>query len=172
MKRKTGKKLMEVIWFLLRFNLLAIPLYILLYLDFSFQPLQNLVAFLSFKLLSISGVQASLSGSLITVISGFRLSVIDVSMDCTGWKSAYALLALAVATPAIKMKKKIKFLLFSLPPLFLINILRIAATTYLSLSLDPKYFSLVHDLLWQWGLAFAVLGIWVFWLKREKRIII
>jgi exosortase/archaeosortase family protein len=167
-RRRTRKKLREVLLFLFKFNLLAIPLYILLYLDFSFQPLQDFVAFLSFKLLSMLGIQASVNESLITVISGFKLSIIDISMDCTGWKSLYALFALAVATPGIKIARKRNFLLLTLPLLFLLNILRIVITVYLSLFLEPAIFGLVHDIFWQWGLTIAILGMWVFWLKYEK----
>jgi len=170
MKRKTKKKLVEVILFLVKFNLLAIPMYILIYLIFSFQPLQNLVAYLSYKLLQIIGAEAWLNQSSVILTEGFKIAIIEISMDCTGWKSAYALFALAIATPLIELRKKIKFLLVSLPTLFLLNILRIAVTAYLSLRLDPQYFAIFHDFLWQWGLIAAVLGMWAIWLKYEKRI--
>jgi len=169
-KEKTRKKLLGVIYFLIKFSLLAIPLYLLIFVNFSIPSLQNLVAYLSYSILKTVGIQTKLNQSLLTVVSGFKISVIEISMDCTGWKSAYALLALAIATPAIKIRKKIKFLLVSLPLLFLINILRIVTVIYLSLILGPEYFGLVHDLFWQWGLVVAVLSIWVIWLKYEKRI--
>jgi len=170
MKRSTKKKLIQVIWFLVKFNLLAIPLYILLFLNFSFLPLQNLVAHLSYMGLKSAGIRVSLNQASLIVIQGFKIGVIEISMDCTGWKSAYALVALTIATPAIKKWRKMKFLLVSLPALFLLNVLRIVTTIYLSLNLDPKYFGLVHDFFWQWGLIVAILGIWVIWLKHEKRI--
>jgi len=170
MKNRTKKKLLEVVWFLVKLNLLAIPLYILIFLNFSCQPLQNFVAFLSYKLLRMLGVQVGLNQSLLTVIYGFRLIAIQISMDCIGWKSLYALAALVIATPAVKFKKKLRFLILGLPLLFLLNIARIAMTIYLSLALEPSSFSFVHDILWQWGLIFAVLGVWAVWLKCEKRI--
>jgi len=169
-KENTRKKLLGVIYFLVKFSLLAIPLYLLIFANFSMPALQNLVAYLSYSILNAFGIQTKLNQSSLTVVSGFKISVIEISMDCTGWKSAYALLALVIATPAIKIRKKFKFLLVSLPVLFLINILRIVSVIYLSLSLEPKYFGLVHDILWQWGLIIAVLSIWAIWLKYEKRI--
>jgi exosortase/archaeosortase family protein len=170
MKRKTKKKLLEVIWFLIKFNLLAIPLYILIFLNFSFQPLQNLVALLSYKALSVIGIQVSLNQSSLTVIKEYKINVIEISMDCTGWKSVYALFALTISTPAIEIGKKLRFLSISIPALLLFNILRIVTTIYLSLNLSPGYFGLIHDIFWQWGLIVAILIIWVSWLKLEKRI--
>lgn len=162
--------MIEALIFLVKFNLLAIPLYILLYLNFSYQPFQNLVAFLSYEFLSMIGIQASLSRSLLTIVSGFKITLVEISMDCTGWKSMYALTALAIATPGLKAGRKTKFLILALPILFFFNIARIVVSIYLSLVLEPALFGLVHDILWQWGLILAVLGIWVFWLKHEKRI--
>ncbi|MEM5870130.1 MAG: archaeosortase/exosortase family protein [Candidatus Aenigmatarchaeota archaeon] len=169
MKKKTKKKLLQVLWFLVKLNLLAIPLYLLLYFNFSYQPLQDLVAFLSYKLLSALGVQASLNHSNLIATKGLKIAFVDVSMDCTGWKSLYALFALTIATPEIKLKKKSIFLAISLPSLFFINIARIVVTIYISL-LEPEIFGFVHDILWSWGLVAAVLGIWLLWLKNEKRI--
>lgn len=164
------RRLVDALIFLIKFNLLAIPLYILLYLNFSYQPLQNLVAFLSYKTLKMLGIQVSLSGSLLTVVEGFKISLVEISMDCTGWKSLYALAALTIATPGFKTKRKAIFLILALPFVFFVNIFRIAITSYLSLVLEPVSFGLFHDIFWQWGLILAVLGVWVLWLKYEKRI--
>jgi exosortase/archaeosortase family protein len=169
MKKKTRKKLLQILFFLIKLNLLALPLYILIFLDFSYPPLQNFVAFLSYKLLSFFGIQASLNQSTLTAAMGFKIFFIDISMDCTGWKSLYTLFALTIATPGIKLKRKLIFLVLSLPSLFLFNILRIVATVYLSL-LEPEVFAFVHDILWSWGLVVAILGFWAIWLKIEKRI--
>jgi exosortase/archaeosortase family protein len=100
---------------------------------------------------------------------GFKIVFIDISMDCTGWKSLYTLFALALVTPGIKLNKKGIFLALSLPLLFSINIARIVITIYLSL-LEPEIFSFLHDILWSWGLIIAILGFWLSWLKFEKRI--
>jgi exosortase/archaeosortase family protein len=169
MKKKTKKKLIQLLFFLIKFNLLAIPLYLLIYLDISYPPLQNLVAFLSQKLLSKIGIQSSLDQNTLIVAKEFKIAFVEISMDCTGWKSFYALFALAIATPGIKTKKKFLFIFFALPLLFFVNIGRIVTTIYLSL-IEPESFAFVHNFLWQWGLILAILGVWVLWLRIEKRI--
>jgi exosortase/archaeosortase family protein len=169
MKKKTKEKLNQVLIFLVKFNLLAIPLYILILLDFSVPPLQNFVALLSHKLLLAMGIQSNLNQHNLIAIKEFKMFFVEISMDCTGWKSFYALFALTIATPKIKIRKKILFLFISIPLLFFINIARIALTIYLSL-IQPESFGFVHDFLWQWGLTLTIIGTWVVWLKIEKRI--
>jgi exosortase/archaeosortase family protein len=169
MKKKTRKKLLQILFFLIKLNLLALPLYLLISLDFSYPPLQKFVALLSYKILSLLGIQTSLNESTLRAVMGFKITFIEIDMDCTGWKSLYTLSALAFATPGIKLKRKGIFLIFSLPTLFLFNIARIVVTIYSSL-INPEIFTLVHDILWSWGLVIAILGIWLIWLKFEKRI--
>ncbi|MEM5829733.1 MAG: archaeosortase/exosortase family protein [Candidatus Aenigmatarchaeota archaeon] len=169
MRRKTRKQLLQVFWFLVKFNLLAIPLYLLLYLNFSYKPLQNLVAFLSYKLLLALGTKASLDGSSLKVVNNFTIFFVEIDMDCTGWKSLYALFSLTMATPFIKLKKKLFFLLVALPSIFFFNIVRIALTAYIYL-VESSLFEFIHDFLWKFGLIFAILASWILWLKYEKRI--
>jgi|YelNatPaOPRAMG01_1025707.scaffolds.fasta_scaffold10284_2 exosortase/archaeosortase family protein len=169
MKRKTKKKLIQILLFLVKFNLLAIPLYILIFLNFSLPPLQNFVALLSHKLLSAIGIQSSLDQHNLIAIKEFKVFFVEISMDCTGWKSLYTLFALTIATPEVKIKRKFLFLLVSIPFLFFVNIGRIVLTIYLSL-IEPESFAFVHDFLWQWGLILTIIGTWALWLKLEKRI--
>lgn len=169
MKKKTKRKLLEVLVFLIKFNLLAIPLYILSFLDFSYQPLQELVANLAFLFLKAMGIETSLKGSTILAIKELKVAFIDISMDCTGWKSLYALSALTISTPKIKVKKKIIFLAISLPFIFIFNTFRIALTTHVYL-MSPEYFELVHNFFWQWGLIIVILLCWLVLLKIEKMI--
>jgi len=169
MKKKTREKLIEILIFLLKFNLLAIPLYLLIFLNFSYPPLQEFVATIAFHLLKFMNVEASLKSSTILAVKGLNVAFIDVSMDCTGWKSLYALFALTISTPKIKIKKKLVFLLFSLPCIFFFNIFRIAFTTYVYL-MNPQSFEFVHNFFWQWGLILTILFSWVIFLKIEKMI--
>ncbi len=158
--------------FLVKLNILATPLYILNQLNISFPQLQEAIAYLSTLFLKFIGIQASLKGYFINASFGLSSTIIEISFDCTGWKSAYALFALAIATPSISFRKKLKFLLISLPLLFLINIFRIVLTIYLFFILSPKYFGIIHDFLWQWGLIAIILCFWIFWLRHEKKIIL
>ncbi|MEM5766440.1 MAG: archaeosortase/exosortase family protein [Candidatus Aenigmatarchaeota archaeon] len=169
MNKKTKGKLLQVLWFLFKFNLLAVPLYILLYFNFSYRPLQDFVTFLSYKLLLTLGVKTSLDGQILKAVNNFNIYFIEMDMDCTGWKSLYTLFSLVMATPSIKLKKKLFFLIITLPSIFFFNIARIVLTIYISL-IDPNFFELIHDFLWKFGLIFAVLASWALWLRYEKRI--
>jgi exosortase/archaeosortase family protein len=160
------KKLIKVLFFLLKFNLLAIPLYVVLYFNFSFPPLQNFLAYLVFQALEILGHKVSLNEYFL-VVENFP-EIIEVSWDSTGWKSLYALVALVLATPLSNFRKKVKFLILALSILFLINYVRILTTILISIKFGFKYFEIIHTFLWREGLIFAVVAIWAFYLLRAK----
>ncbi|MEM5853502.1 MAG: exosortase/archaeosortase family protein [Candidatus Aenigmatarchaeota archaeon] len=162
-------ELLQILLFFVKLNLLAIPLYILLYINFSYEPLQHLVTFLSYKILRAVGFELAMDKTRLIFAKGFELNFVDIDMDCTGWKSLYALIALTLATPSMSWKKKSIFLSISLPSIFFFNIFRIVLCVYLSF-LKPGLFYLIHDFLWKFGLITAVLASWAFWLKYEKRI--
>ena len=160
-------KLKFVAKFLVILNLLSIPLYLAIYANFSFQPLQNFIATISNSILQSSGYDSNQQDNLI-VISGKNLLLrVDVSWDSTGWKSLYALTALAIATPVVA-NKKIRFLAVALPAIFVINILRIVTTVAVSVSYGYEYFELLHTLLWREGLITAVVVIWAIWAYKQK----
>lgn len=99
LKNSQQKKLIEVLKFLVIFNVLAIPMYVILYLNLTYDPLQNLVAYISLKLLQAVGVDAIQQNSIITLLANNQLLNIQISFDSTGWKTLYALFALVIATP-------------------------------------------------------------------------
>jgi exosortase/archaeosortase family protein len=160
------EKLIKILLFLLKFNLLAIPLYIVLYFNFSFSPLQNFLAYLIFQTLKILGYNTSLNGYFL-IIQNFP-EIIEISWDSTGWKSLYALTALVLATPLSNFYKKVKFLILALPTLFLINYVRILTTILISIKFGLKYFEIIHTFLWREGLIFAIIAIWALYLLKEK----
>lgn len=164
-KYKRRKELWATAKFLIIFNLLAIPMYIVLYLNLAFIPLQNFIAYLSYEIIKFFGYPISLSYYFLTVTSQQQNYLIEISVDSTGWKTLYVMFALAVATPFIAWKNKIKFLVFSLPFLFVLNLARIVTTIVYSLNYGFQYFDVVHTFLWREGLIFAVLAIWFLWLR-------
>lgn len=171
-KKNLRKKLKTVAWFLIKFNLLAIPLYLAIYYNFSYPPLQKFLTFLSIPFIEFFGYKTSLVDSFdcnTPSISGFGFEKpVCISWDSTGWKSMYALAALAIATPVIAWKKKLKFLGIGLPLVFLINYLRIVTTILIALKFGWHYFDIVHNFLWREGLILAVVAIWYIWLRKEK----
>jgi exosortase/archaeosortase family protein len=160
------RKMITIIWFLIRFNLFAIPLYILLYINFSFLPLQRFLAYVSYKTLTSLGYKVSLKDIFLIVPRGLEALSIGISWDSTGWKSIYTLMALVLATPYQSLYKKSKFLLISIPSLFFLNFLRIITTILVAVNFGFNYFEIVHTFLWREGLIFAVVAIWYLWLRQ------
>lgn len=164
-------RLKFILWFLLRFNLLAIPLYLAIYTDFSFPPLQTSIAQITAAILKIQGYNIIQNNqTMLTDVDGSIYSI-EVSWDSTGWKSLYALAALVMAVSASNIKNKLKFLSMGLPMIFVLNLIRILTTILIALNFGFQYFEIVHTLLWREGLIIAVVVLWYFWLKREKIII-
>jgi len=166
------KKFETIAWFLIKFNLLAIPLYLAMYFNFSYPPLQNFLTAASVPFIELFGYETSLiNSSNCNIPSIFGIGFeepICISWDSTGWKSMYALAALAIATPVAAWKRKLKFLGIGLPLVFLINYLRIVTTILIALKFGWGYFDIVHTFLWREGLILAVVAIWYIWLRKEK----
>jgi exosortase/archaeosortase family protein len=167
-KKWQKKRLMEVFWFLVKFNLLVIPMYILIYMNISIPPLQSFVANSVHALVGLMGYSSAVDGYMVNFSTGFSLVNAEMTFDCAGWKSLYALFALVVATPRVEWVEKLKFLLVGLPAIFAINIVRIATTIAAVISFGIGYLDMVHSLLWQEGLIIAVVGIWYLWLRKTK----
>jgi len=168
-KKLQQKKLLEVLKFIIFFNLLAIPMYLVLYFNLSFDPLRDFLAFLTTKFLSMLGINAAQENLFVDVLANNQLLKIDISFDSTGWKTLYCLFALAIATPKRKIKNKLKFLAVGLPVLFILNFLRIATTILVAVIFGFKYFEVVHIFLWREGLIAAVVIIWYLWLRQEVK---
>lgn len=159
------KKLLEALWFFIKFNLLVIPLYVLLYVDFSLPQLQIFLTNVLAATLNAMKYNVTAQGYFLNLLVNGKMMTIDISMDCTGWKSMCALAALVIATPS-KLNKKGKFLLISLPFLFFLNFIRILTTIIASLNLGFQYMEVIHTFLWREGLIFAVVAIWYLWLRK------
>lgn len=158
------KKLKTVAWFLIKFNLLSIPLYLAMYFNFTFPPLQTFLAIAASYIIKLFDYPVTQDDMFLTSSH----QQIEISWDSTGWKSMYALAALIIATPIANWYKKIRFLFIGIPLVFLINYLRIVSTILISLKFGFQYFDIVHTLLWREGLILAVVGIWFIWLRTEK----
>jgi len=167
-KKIFRKKLLLVVEFLVIFNLLSIPMYIVIFYNLSFESLQIFFTQLTEGFLKFMGYAVERIGYFLTInYSGGSLQI-EISWDSTGWKSLYALFALAVATPIKSLKSKAKFLTIGLPLIFVLNFLRIVTTILVGLNYGLNYFDVVHTFLWREGLIFAIVIIWFAWLVRGK----
>ena len=180
MARKTKKrkslisreKLKIVAWFLIKFNLLAIPLYLILYFGIYYSPLQSFLTAISRPAIELFGYKTTLVEQdfcNVHAISGPEFEKpICISWDSTGWKSMYTLAALAIATPFIAWGKKLKFLCIGIPAVFALNYLRIVSTIIIALKCGFQYFNVVHTVLWREGLILVIVAIWYIWLRKVK----
>ena len=138
---KGREKQTRILNFLIRINVFAIPLYIVLFLGLYITQLQTIVANIEFYLLSSSGFSPSINGLFITIpIKGGSWGAF-INWDCTAWKSMFAFFALVMATD-YKLGSKLKGLAIFLPLIFIVNIARIFFMFYYVRTFDLAYYRL------------------------------
>ena len=155
-----------LLMFLIRFNIFALPLYAILLSGAKFEPLMQLTTQLAFAVLRLTGIQAQLSGSIISVPVNDGTFGAYVSWDSTGWKSMLALAALIFAT-SFSLRKKL-FGMLLLPVVYLVNILRIWFMFFVA-TVNAAYFDIAHLTIWSWGLILTILALWIVWMKWATR---
>ncbi|MEM5794130.1 MAG: exosortase/archaeosortase family protein [Candidatus Aenigmatarchaeota archaeon] len=169
--KKINEKLLKVLLFFIKLNILVIPLYVIIYLDVSFPMLQNFLASSLHFILSKFDPSVSFKDYYLYVPfkteKGLQVETFIISFDCTGWKTMYLLFALVLATPS-ELKKKFKVLVIGSPFLFFLNFIRILTTILFCMSFGLQYLEVIHNFLWREGLILVVAAIWYIWLKKEN----
>ena len=143
------KDAFKILVFLIKFNLFAIPLYLIIISGFQLSFLKDLTTDISFFLLKFTGIDASLSGNIISIPIKDGSFAATIDWDCTGWKSMLALFALIFATD-FSLRKRLYGLVF-IPLVYLVNLLRIWFMFYFVSSFGLLYYNIVHTLVWSWG---------------------
>ncbi len=165
------KKLLAILIFLIKLNLFVIPLYVLLWLDFSLPLLQNFLANSLASTLSFFKYPAVSKEKYIFIFlneaNSYQIIPFEISMDCTGWKSMYLMVALVFST-SFNLRRNLKFLAIALPFLFSLNFLRIFSTLIIAFKLGSQYFEVIHTFFWRECMVAAVILIWYFWLRKIK----
>lgn len=159
--REQHPRLMRVLLFLVRFNLLALPLYLLLWTGFDPVWLRELNAWLTAGIIDLLGLEVSQSG---TIVDTAHLSM-DVSTDSTGWKSYIALSALLIAVVGHDLDMRLLGAGIGLLVVFIGNLMRLITMIYLVEVFGLSY-GLVHDLFWRWGLTLLIFLYWVAWMQH------
>ena|SRR3989344_2214309 len=161
-----GKREIYVLRFFLKFNLFALPLYLLMAINFDFLLAQRAVASIEMWLLQTAGIGASLDGLLILVpVEGGSWGGF-ISSDCIGWKSMMAYAALVLAT-GFSWRKKLSGILL-LPVIFAANIVRIFFMFFYVNTWGIAGYELLHSVVWSWGLLAIVVFSWVVWATSAK----
>ena len=148
MKKKT-KEIYEIV---LRYFLIILAAFSNLWIFYLlFTPLTVYPVYFLLSLFS-NGV------TLVDNIISFKSYSIWIIKACVAGSAYYLLFILNLATPKIKIKKRLKILIFSFGLLLVANILRIVI---LALLLDSFWFDFTHKLLWNLLSTIFVVGTWL-----------
>ncbi|MDP2672305.1 MAG: pacearchaeosortase [Nanoarchaeota archaeon] len=93
---------------------------------------------------------------------------IEIISACIAGSAYYLLFILNLSTPKIKIKKRIKMLLFSFAFLLILNILRIVILSLIFVYSSENLFDISHKLFWYFGTTFFVVLIWFIEVKTFK----
>lgn len=135
---------------------------LILILDPSTVFLQEQMASASAGFLNLLGFETSVKGFLLV----FDSSSFVISQDCLGWKSVSLFLGLAFASGGLI--RNLKLLFSGIGLIVVVNFFRIVLTVALAES-GLVSFSLAHGLVGRWILSFAVIVLWMVWLRRTER---
>lgn len=161
------RKMWDTLMFLLRLIILSVPLYLVLWLNVSLLPIQYLVAGQSEWVLGVIGLHATRDNLILNVGTGSPFTFF-IGPDCTGWKSMLAFVALVFATLGASMKKRLSGIIAGIPLIYLGNLLRIVVVVLIERGFGFEAAVIFHDWLWQAGLIFIVLFVWLVWLKWDS----
>ena len=159
-------RLWNILVFIARFLLLALPFHFLIWLNFDAHVLKEFTTKCVAMLLSFTSIIFSTEG--VNIFIPQASWGIEIIKDCVGWKSALAFIGLIFAVRNIPMKHRIKGILWGVPIIYVGNVFRIFSSVYLSVVFGTEYFELIHDVLWQVGLIALVLAVWWVWLSTAK----
>ena len=157
-KKRLNKKIKNLLDIFVRYFILiivSVPNLWIFYLIFT-----PLTVYFSYFLLSIF-FQASLTGNTILLEKSFSIELIEA---CIAGSAYYLLLILNLSIPKIKLRNRIKLLLFSFLSFFIINILRIFIMSILFVN-GSSWFDTLHLLFWYMGSIIFVVGIWFIGVK-------
>lgn len=165
---KQQAKLLALLKFLIIFNLLAIPLHLIIFFKANLYPLASFERSQVSFFLTLFGIRHRLvdipyNSGLLPAID-LEKKIMIIGEACTAVRSMLAFAALVIASPkALSHKKKALFLI---PVIYGANIFRMVSLAFVSLSY-PSLFDLFHMLLWREGLILLIIGLWIYWFKHE-----
>ncbi|RLG21195.1 hypothetical protein DRN74_02905 [Candidatus Micrarchaeota archaeon] len=126
--------------------------------------MQDYVAEHSALLLRLFGINAVARENIIVM----EKSEAVIIPACVGLYAVFAITALIVATPDVKPKEKLKSLLWAVPLMYLVNLLRLSLSFYVMESYGIAYYSIVHNILWRVAMPLFALLLWACWLNKQK----
>ena len=140
--------------------LIAIPNLFVFY--FIFTPATIYPVFGLFK---IFFKEILLVGNTFQISNEFFIEIIPA---CIAGSAYYLLFILNLSIPGIKIKKRIKMVLFSFAFLLILNILRILILSLMFVYSSESLFDITHKLFWYLGTTIFVVLIWFIEVKAFK----
>lgn len=163
---KKQKMMWKTTQFLIRLTLFSTPLYVILWLNPSMTPVQNVVADHAAWLLNLLGFEV-MRDNLILGVGTENPFLFYIGPDCIGWKSMLCFIALIFATLDARMKKRIMGIVIGIPIIYLGNLFRIMIVVLIERNFGLEAAMVFHDWLWQAGLITLVIMLWLIWLKFD-----
>jgi exosortase/archaeosortase family protein len=144
--------------FAVYFLVLLLLLQILTHLKIIIEPLTYLTTHLTFQIIKLFYKQITLSGY--HILGGIDMEII---YECTG---IYAIIVFSSAVFAswFPFWEKCKALLWGLPSIYMLNLIRLV-TIFLISQWNPKLFDIIHTFFWQLFLIFFVVFFFYSWLQ-------
>jgi len=170
MSRKRRKKaldekheqLIRLLKFVVKFSLLAIPVWLILIFNMQVPVLKDITAAIVYWVIKGLSINAMLSGTTITIPTIDGVFAVNLNWVCVGWESMYIFFALVFATDFV-IRKKIRGMVL-LPLIYAVNITRIVSTLVLVSSYGSGLFDILHNT-WTFIFAAILLFLWWVWLK-------
>lgn len=151
--------------FLILFLIFSISLHLLIYFNINLYAIRRLYVLAVYFILKPL-IYVSAKGTALSVYfkDGTAL-IVDISKDCTGWKSFIALISLILSTPPrlLRNKKCYGILIFTPFVVFILTTFRILTSILLSYLLSPSYFPFIHGVLWKALSLLIVIITWFVW---------
>lgn len=162
------KNLWNILWFLIRLLILAIPLYLIIFLAVDLTPLQVTVASQTSYILDNLGFNVIQEGYHIIVGTIEDHFYFMINEDCTGWKSMLFLFALIFAVPRISWKNRFIGLIIGIPIIWIANLGRVIGVVLAEGMWGLDFAMSLHDYGYRLGMIAVVLLIWLIWFRLSK----
>jgi len=158
-KARENKEAIRYVALFLTFCLAFYLVYYLLTLRGSMSVLKNLTALILGSVFSVGGASVVVEEAIVS-INGFGLEIID---ECTAVFSAIVYCSCVLAYPTT-LKNRGMGILFGVPSLYAINILRLVVLALVGIY-HPNMFEFVHVYLWQASFIIFVVVLFLLWLR-------
>ena len=159
------EKRLEILFFLVRLSILAVPLYLLMSIPGILAPLQSATTGMVEFILTSMGFEVARQGNLLSV-PGFSF-IIDE--DCTGWKSVMFLFALVFSVKGREAKSRLLGFIAGSAAIVAFNLVRITGSVLAQAAWGTELALFLHDWVFRYALVMLVVGIWGIWLYLSRK---